>query len=97
MLQPPWKLTFQLRAHIETASGEREYITAHRISRDATGAWKVMIERDGKNSTEMSGDGALPAIIEADGAIVILVPQSDDHTPPSLPTSSGSANEQPSI
>jgi hypothetical protein len=97
MLRPPWKLTLHLRAHIETAFGEKEYITGHSISRDASGAWNVVIERGGKKATEMSGEGDLPAIIEADGAIVILLPQSGDHIPPSVPTSSESDPAPPSI
>lgn len=78
MPRAPWKLTLHLRAEIETEDGTRDHYTVHRVSRDGTGRWSVSVERAGHKPTEMSGEGDLPAIIEADGAIVILLPQPEE-------------------
>lgn len=87
MLNRPWKLSLHMRAEIETPDGLREYSSVHRVSRDVSGHWTVSIERGRHKPTEMSGEGDLPAILEADGVIVILLPESDDHTQPIVPTS----------
>jgi hypothetical protein len=72
---------FRVRIHtrVEVTEGEetKAYLAIHDVRRCTNDRWRVRIERPGHEAHEMSGDGDIPAIIDAEGALVILVPRRD--------------------
>jgi hypothetical protein len=82
MLRTPWKLKLHLRAEIETEEGRRDHYSVIEASRETDGRWSICTTRDDHPPTEISGAGTeLPTIVEADGAIVILLGHSPDRLP----------------
>lgn len=85
---PQYQVSMQSLITVHDGDTPRQYTVRHEIARFVSGAWRVRANRDGKE-TEMRGDGAVPAMIDAGGAVVIFVAVDGraPSTPPSAPTS----------
>lgn len=87
-LTPPWELTLRLEAHLTVNGRMQETNVVHELSRDEAGEWRIDSDRGDGKAVHLRGRGALPAIIELNGAIMILMPaRADDHTRDTLPAS----------